>query len=72
MFDSGHHIDFTDETAMEGRLVIRIAPTVENFDCNNQGTIPGAEQERKMRGEERRESIKQKPKQKEKGNTDLP
>jgi len=42
VFDSGHHIDFTDETAMEGRLVIRIASTVENFDCNNQGTIPGA------------------------------
>lgn len=71
MFDSGHHIDFTDETAMEGRLVIRIAPTVENFDCNNQGTIPGAEQERKRRGDERKYQTKTK-KRKEKGNTDLP
>lgn len=44
VLNSGHHIDFADEAALEGRFLVWFAAAVENFDSNNLGTIPGVKQ----------------------------
>jgi hypothetical protein len=40
VLNAGHHIDLTDETALERRLLVRFGAPVDNFDCNNLTTIP--------------------------------